>query len=170
VGFKLNTTREFTVKHNLVVETEAIKEVKATSPVLDKDSKEIAVAVEAVVGVPASKEEYALEVTFKNLAGEDIDYGELRNKLEAISDLEIINEDTGEKIDNNSYNAFLYTLRKGLISCKGFTDQNDKDLVITQKDGKINANNQLIVFEAVRQISDFFDKVITAYTGLSSKN
>jgi hypothetical protein len=170
VGFKVNTEREFTVRHNLVVETPEIKEVKATSPVLDKDSKEIAVAVEAVVGVPASKEEYALEVTFKHLAGEDVDYGELRNKLENISDIEIINEETGDKIDNNSYNAFLYTLRKGLISCKGFTDLNDKDLVIINKDGKVNSKNQIVVFEAVRQISDFFDKVISSYTGLSSKN
>jgi len=146
MGFKVNTQRQFTVKHNLVVETEALE------------------------GVEASTETYPLEVTFKNLAGEDIDYGELRSKLSNLSDVKVINEDTGEEIDNESYNAFLYTLRKSLIGCKGFTDQDDNDLVIIGTDGKVNSNTQLVVFEAVRNISDFFNDVITAYTGLNSKN
>lgn len=154
MGFQVNTQREFTVKHNLVVETKEIKE--------DVEN--------GIKAVPYSKEEYPLEVTFRHLAGEDTDFGELRLKLEGVSDIKVINEETGEAMDNNSYNVFLYTLRKGLVDCKGFTDQNGKDLVITDDSGKINPDIQLVVFEAVRQISDFFNKVVSAYTGTNSKN
>jgi len=141
MGFKVSTERQFTVKHTHVVETDGVKE------------------------------DFPLEVTFKHLAGEDIDYGELRSKLENISDTVVINEDTGDEIDNSSYNAFLYTLRKGLISCSGFTDQNDKDITITdKKTGKVNADMQLVVFEAMRTLSEFFEKVTTAYVGTDSKN
>lgn len=116
------------------------------------------------------EETYELEVTFKHLAGEDIDYDELRRKLSGVSDVKILNEETGEEVDNGSYNAFLYTLRKGLISCKGFTDSEDKDIIITQAGGKINSDMQIVVFEAVRTIPEFFDKIVTAYTGIDAKN
>ena len=104
------------------------------------------------------------------LLSRDIDYGELRSKLENISDTVIINEDTGDEVDNNSYNAFLYTLRKGLIDCKGFTDEDDNDIIITDKSKKVNSDMQLVVFEAMRSIPDFFKKVTTAYVGTDSKN
>ena len=160
MGFQVNTERKFTVKHSHKVERVQTK----------VDPMEVKVDGEKSIAKAVEEEIFELEVTFTHLAGEDIDYDELRGKLNNITDVKVLNEETGEEIDNNSYNAFLYTLRKGLIDCKGFTDQNGKDLVITQKNGKVNGNIQITIFEAVRTIPEFFEKVVTAYTGIDSKN
>jgi hypothetical protein len=162
MGFKVNTKRVFTIEYTheveMVEEVLAITETEAENGV-------------AVLGVPAKMEKFELSVTIQQIASEDVDYGELRKKMESVSDTQvIINEESGKTMDNGSYNAFLYTLRKSIVACKGFVDQDEKDLVITATDGKVNNINQIVVAEAIKQIPDFYDKIIAAYTGISSKN
>jgi len=112
---------------------------------------------------------YDFKIKVKLQAGEDVDYNELRHKLENVSDEKIINEETGDEIDNSTYNAFLYSLRTSIIEQTGFMDENEEDIKIIE-DGKINKINQIAVFEAIRMMTDFFDKLVTAYTGLDAKN
>jgi len=52
-------------------------------------------------------------VTFKFVAAEDVDYGELRTKTKNKSEMIVEGEDGKEiKMEEGTYNAFLYSLRK----------------------------------------------------------
>jgi len=115
--------------------------------------------------------EYDLSVTMELIAGEDMDYAEIRQKLDSSkSKKKIIDEETGKEIDSDTYNTFLYTLRKSLTACKGFTDEEGKDISIKNDKGEIEENLQIAVFETIRLIPEFFDKFVTAYNGETSKN
>jgi hypothetical protein len=113
---------------------------------------------------------YDLGATVEVLAGEDIDYSELRKKLSEHENSEKIISENGEEIDSDTYNTFLYTLRTSIVACKGFEDEDGNDIAIKGSYGKIDKVRLVAVFEAIRNIPDFFEKIIVAYTGESPKN
>jgi len=124
--------------------------------------------------IPAVKKEVAVWIDFKPQAAEDIDYTVLMSKMadkeKMVTQVEEKDEKTGEVkmvekiIDGGSYNALLYSIRTSIKAwCDEFTDEDNNVL-------PFNQDNQVAVFEAVREIPGFFDKVLTAYTGITSKN
>ena len=125
------------------------------------------------------KEPIEFSVTFDFVIAEDLDYGELRTKLDDKAPIEIIDPKTekpmvdpktGETIDTKgAMNAYLYTLRVSLIDCEGIDDPDGNVLEII-KDGKIIQDNQKAIFEAITKISDLWEKIQTAYVGHKGKN
>lgn len=101
---------------------------------------------------------------FKVPASEDVDWEKLRKKLE-------ITEIKSEQKNNPAaYNAYLYSIRTALVNCEGIEDENGNPIIITDNDGVINTDYQIVVFELIKLDADLMQKVITAYTGISEKN
>jgi len=119
-------------------------------------------------------------VTFDFIIAEDVDYGELRSKLEDKTPVEIIDPKTNKpQIDPKTekpietagmMNAYLYTLRTSLVACSGIEDPDGNEITIKDDDGNIIEANQKAVFEAIRMDSELFDRIQTAYLGTKGKN
>lgn len=103
-------------------------------------------------------------VDFKFINAEDMDYAELREKMEDKKELVTVDEKGKEtKVGKGTYNAFLYTLRCSLVGWNNIADENGVDLPFSEE-------MQIHVFEAIRLEVDLFDKIISAYTGTQGKN
>ena len=117
-------------------------------------------------------------VTFHFAPAEDIDYVQLRKKMEDKTPLEFEDEKGKiSKTDVGSYNAFLYNVRTSLIDWSGISDMEGNPLPVRDEKGKIIEANQLAVFEAVRLLKpakkgelSLMDKVTSAYVGHKGKN
>lgn len=111
-----------------------------------------------------------LWVSFKQPVAEEIDYAKIGEITKDSEEVEIsyTEEKTGivksKKISSKSYNAFLYNLR---VAITGWSDE------FLDEDGnklEFNEENQKIIFDAIKDIGEFFDAYITAYTGITTKN
>jgi len=123
-------------------------------------------------------------VTFNFISSEDIDYVELRKKMEGKQKMTIEKKVEGKdgkkeitEIEIGTYNAFLYTLRTSLVDCEGIEDPDGKPLLIKDDKGKIIVANQIAIFEAIRMLPSgeegqptLMDKVTKAYIGQKEKN
>ncbi len=117
------------------------------------------------------EDKFDISVTFDFIKSEDMDYVSIRDKLSDKKPILVENEKGKiDKKDVSTYNALLFLLRVSLVSCTGIADEEENPIIITGEDGKVNETNQVAVFEAVKAIPELFDKVVLAYTGLSSKN
>lgn len=117
------------------------------------------------------EEKTEFSVTFKFTPAEDVDYAELRKKMENKKTMEVEDEDGKiTKTDMGTYNAFLYTLRTALSNWTNINDPEGNVLPVKDGKGKIIETNQIAVFEAVRIQKELFDKIILAYVGHKEKN
>lgn len=116
-------------------------------------------------------------VTFNFICSEDIDYAELRKKIENKEKLSVEDENGKiSEVEMGTYNAFLYTLRTSLTDWEGITDLEGKPLAVRNDKGEIIIAHQKAVFEAIRTLpteegqQSLMDKITIAYTGYKGKN
>lgn len=127
-------------------------------------------------------------VTFNFIASEDIDYVELRKKMEDKQKMLVEAKEDGKvkldkdgkpiitEIEVGTYNAFLYTLRTSLTNWEGIVDLEEKPLLVKDSSDKIIQSNQIAVFESLRYLPaqkgqpSIMDKITKAYIGQKGKN
>lgn len=126
------------------------------------------------------KEKIEFSVTFDFVIAEDVDYGELRDKLKDKQPIDIIDPETNEPLVDpktkepiataGMMNAYLYTLRTSLVEWTGIKNPDGEDLAFKDTDGNLIVAHQKAVFEAIRMIPDLFEKIQSAYLGHKGKN
>jgi hypothetical protein len=87
-------------------------------------------------------------------------------KIESQDVIEVVDKETGKKknIMSGNYNLLLYEMR---TSIKGWSDNfrgEDEEIL------PFNEENQIAVFEGIRNIPGFFENYLQMYTGVTSKN
>lgn len=191
-GFRLKPNKKFFFKHVIkTIEPVLDEEGNETFELLDAEGKIVPEATyieekdadgnatnSTLKGeIKIIEGEYPIEVGFKFLTSEQIDYGELRQTMEGKSTFVIIDEEGNQKeMDSASYNAFLYSIRTALFFAEGFDKELDDGSVvpITLADrygkGKIEPEDQITVFEAIKTQQKLFDDILSAKAGINSKN
>ena len=108
-------------------------------------------------------------VDIKPKISEEIDYKRLFSLTNKEGKIEITTkDDKGEEkvveYDSGTYNAFLYNIRASITGwSENFVDDDDKTL-------EFNDENQIAVFEAIKDLEGMFEKLTTAFTGITEKN
>lgn len=108
-------------------------------------------------------------VDIKPKISEEIDYKRLFSLTNKEGKIEITTKDDDgkEKVieyDSGTYNAFLYNIRASIIGwCEDFVDEDEKPL-------EFNEDNQIAIFEAIKDLEGMFEKLTTAFTGITEKN
>jgi hypothetical protein len=107
--------------------------------------------------------------TFEFKCAEDLNYSELRKKINSSSgEVTLVTEEGGkkveQKVDSSTFNAFIYLLRTSLISWSdNIVDEDEKPLDFSEL-------NQKVVFEYIKSQEDLYEKVLTAFGGNTGKN
>ena len=108
-------------------------------------------------------------VEVKPRISEEIDYKRLMSLSEKKGKIEVVSTDENgkeikEEYDSGTYNAFLYQLRASISGWSdNFTDEDDKPL-------EFNEENQISIFEAIKDLKGMFEKLTLAFTGTTEKN
>jgi len=67
-------------------------------------------------------------------------------------------------------NASLYLLRSCIVGLEGIGDENGEELELVKEDGSIDEDIQRAVFDAVWDVEDIRDNMLTAIGNVNSKN
>jgi len=102
-------------------------------------------------------EDFDLSVTVKFTIAEETDITKLQEFLNNGSD------------EVGGYQLLMYNLRTSIIACSGFADEEGNEIILDKSKSNFE-QLQIAVFEAVRNIPEFLEKLITAYSNLNSKN
>ena len=109
-------------------------------------------------------------ISFKFLAAEEQDIETIQKIIASAPKLKD-GESGEEKIaESAQYKLLNHTLRSSISDWSGIVDDEGSPISLRNADGEIISEHQIIVWEAVRRIEGYMDKVITAYVGPSSKN
>lgn len=98
---------------------------------------------------------------------EDRNYGAIKKLLKQ----KLINtNDQEEAIKDITQNAQYIMIRESLYKWENIVDEDGKELLVVDTDGKIIEYNQKVVFEFLRYEPDLWEQIETAFSGVQLKN